>query len=808
MKFLIVVCDLGAGGVQRAARNFANGLRGQGHQVMVLATSSSPDSSSPQLQGCEVIHVGSSTQLSQRVLEFAPDAIQVHAHLLRWEVVDWLRAAFPHAIFVEQSIWSRWMPSTGSADLICHQSPWMAGVFRARTRFRLKQLRQHVLTNPVDVQAFENVPAAAGVEFRQHWGIPEDAMVLGRLGQPFADKWHVCLVESFSALASEFPELFLLVVAPPDSIKEAIEKLPVGSRERTCVIDWLDGDDNLARAYAAIDIFAHASRRGESFGFVVVEALASSIPTVTLSTPYQDNAQFDWISESRAGIVAGSPEEFTEALRRLAFNAPLRQRMGQLGPPYVVRFNVERICSELVDLLRETPSAACGRLGSRRGSRPTQKFEPKSALRAAGLSVPRSLAFALRLRPLLSWTYKGDRLWTETLRWWMEHRACRLSVMHGHGRFRGSSAPASITPVPLENRGTDSSGRDVLKAGASASMPPGRKLGVVIPTFHRNDALATTLAKLAEQTVVPVEVVIVDNANSTSCRQLCQDLAESLPYAVVYVPSPTNSGPAGASSIGMRYFLNSEKEVDWVIRGDDDCPTVEPTFFEQLLNAASQARSRTVRLGGIGGSGAVYNRRTGQLHKPPSHPSGLVSVDYLATNFFPFYSIEAVRAVGGFRDDYFFGYDEAEFGLRLREVGFDLFRYEPAGVTRNAVRPSRRLPAPTWRRYYSLRNQIVLAKGYGGPLAAPRLALISIAKPLMCMPGSRKLAVANLRLAVRAVADAYASRLGRTVEPDVVDGVLPWVVDSHADEQSGPMVRFVARRLFWNASDCKRGGRG
>jgi GT2 family glycosyltransferase/glycosyltransferase involved in cell wall biosynthesis len=775
MKFLIVVCDLGAGGVQRGARNFADGLRGQGQQVMVLATSSPPDSSSPQLQGCEVIHVGSATQLPERVVEYAPDVIQVHAHLLRWEVVDWLSAAFPRAAFVEQSIWSRWMPSTGSADLICHQSPWMGSVFRARTRFRPKQLRQHVLTNPVDVQPFENVPAGAGVEFRQHWGIPEGAMVLGRLGQPFADKWHVCLVDSFSALASEFPELFLLVVAPPDSIKRAIQKLPVALRERTCVIDWLDGDDDLARAYATIDIFAHASRRGESFGFVLTEALASSTPAVTLSTPYQDNAQLDWVSESGAGIVAGSPNEFTEALRRLACNAPLRQQMGQLGPPYVARFRVDRICSELIDLLQETPPATCGRLGTRRGGRATQKFEPTLALRAAGLGVPRSLAFALRVRPLLSWTYKGDRLWTETLRWWMEHRVYRPSVLDGPAKFRGTSAP-------LEDPWAASSGRDSLRAGASASMPRGRKLGVVIPTYHRNDALATTLALLAEQTVVPVEVAIVDNANSASCRELCQDLAGSLPYEVAYLPSPTNSGPAGASSIGIRHFLSSEKQIDWVIRGDDDCPTVDPTFFEQLLNAASQARSRTTRLGGIGGSGAVYNRRTGQLHKPPSHPSGLVSVDYLATNFFPFYSIEAVRAVGGFRDDYFFGYDETEFGLRLRAAGFDLLRYEPAGVTRNAVRPSRRLPAPSWRRYYSLRNQIVLARAYGGPLAAPRLALISIAKPVLGMPGSRKLAVANLRLALRAVADAYASRLGRTVEPEVVDGVLPWVVDSHAGE--------------------------
>jgi rhamnopyranosyl-N-acetylglucosaminyl-diphospho-decaprenol beta-1,3/1,4-galactofuranosyltransferase len=297
------------------------------------------------------------------------------------------------------------------------------------------------------------------------------------------------------------------------------------------------------------------------------------------------------------------------------------------------------------------------------------------------------------------------------------------------------------------------------------NTPVGRRFGVVVPTYHRDNALATTLTRIAEQTALPVEVVVVDNANAETCRALCQAAAPNLPYMIAYLPSRTNSGPAGASSMGIRHFLGSGLQLDWIVRGDDDSPDVGSTFFEQNLDAADRARSRTKRLGGIGGSGAVYNRRTGQMHKPPRDPSGLAPVDYLATGFFPFFAIEAVKQVGGFRDDYFFGYDEAEYGLRLREAGFDLFRYEPPGVVRRPVRPSRSLAAPDWRRYYSIRNQIALARSYGAPLASSRLAFLSIAKPVAGFPASPRLALANLRVALRAVSDAYRWRLGRTIEP-------------------------------------------
>lgn len=432
MRILIVVCDTGRGGVQRGARNFAEGFARAGHEVRVLVAPAGRGEAEPAVsgEGYEVLALKADGALPDGVVSFSPDAVQVHAHLLRWEVVTDLRRRFPSATFVEQSIWSRWMPSTRYADLICHQSPWMADVFRARTAFR-RRPAELVLGAPVEVDRFSE-PCAGGVtRFRDRLGITPGDILVGRAGQANETKWHRCLVDSFAVLAPGDPRLHLLVIAPPASVKGQIANLPDGVAGRAHVIDWLDGDGELRVAYAAMDVFAHAAHRGESFGFVLIEAMASGTPVITLSTPYRDNAQLDWVLDGAAGQAAGSPQEFTERLRRLTQEPDERARSGERGMKFATRFTTDAICQELVGVLMKRVQS------SRAPGAEVQPHGGAARLRSAGLSTSLVLRLLLRARFMLSWSYKGDRVWNELTRLWIE----RVEWRRASGSVGSALAP-------------------------------------------------------------------------------------------------------------------------------------------------------------------------------------------------------------------------------------------------------------------------------------------------------------------------------------------------------------------------------
>ena len=80
----------------------------------------------------------------------------------------------------------------------------------------------------------------------------------------------------------------------------------------------------LASAYANMDVFAFPSRT-DTFGNVVLEALASNVPAVVTN---EGGPKFI-VRHGETGFVAANAAEFANAVRRLMANPELRERMRQ-----------------------------------------------------------------------------------------------------------------------------------------------------------------------------------------------------------------------------------------------------------------------------------------------------------------------------------------------------------------------------------------------------------------------------------------------------------------------------------------------
>lgn len=184
-----------------------------------------------------------------------------------------------------------------------------------------------VIYNPVEINMIDS-PRFSRQEIqniREDLGIQDD-YVIGRVGRAEA-KWNDFPLEVASYLAKKQMRFTYLIVG---GLPENIER---GIRRRGLSRIFLDigkvTDEELSKVYYVLDVLAHTSKRGETFGYTLAEAMAAERPVVVQSTPYADNAQLELVDNGYNGFVANTPPTYAEAIRELLINQELRDRMGK-----------------------------------------------------------------------------------------------------------------------------------------------------------------------------------------------------------------------------------------------------------------------------------------------------------------------------------------------------------------------------------------------------------------------------------------------------------------------------------------------
>ena len=106
----------------------------------------------------------------------------------------------------------------------------------------------------------------------------------------------------------------------------------------------------LARHIASADLFPFPSL-SETFGNVILEALASGLPVVA----YREGAAREYLRSNYNGycIATGEAAAFVEATTRLAGNPGLIRHMGRAAHESMARLSPEMVIREFETLLRE-----------------------------------------------------------------------------------------------------------------------------------------------------------------------------------------------------------------------------------------------------------------------------------------------------------------------------------------------------------------------------------------------------------------------------------------------------------------------
>lgn len=340
MKILTVVAHLSIGGTARAAQNFSVGYTKLGHDVRVCAVSGFGP------REIELVRFGIKPFNLDDILKgndgWFPEVIHLHSHgLTKLDVVR-LARRFPSAVVVETNVFSKPTEWSDNVVISCQLSKWCRDMYLSSS-YDCKDIEVQIVPNPVDAEHFFKENATAVKAIKDDYGIPHNYNVVGKIGQPFDGKWSEALICAFESIGSKCNNTIFVVVGAPASFRaNIVNRMPL---DRLVLIDHLPSDVEVRRVLNCMDVFLHISEQGESFGYVLAEALLCETPVVVLNTPWADNSQSEVIGHGAGGFACSTVSQCISNVINILRSKQKASSLGARGRSHILRhYNTQSVC--------------------------------------------------------------------------------------------------------------------------------------------------------------------------------------------------------------------------------------------------------------------------------------------------------------------------------------------------------------------------------------------------------------------------------------------------------------------------------
>lgn len=345
------------GGVQVHVGQLAARLRERGHRVLVVAPSRavSPDPDMVSIGGTVSVPVNGSIapiapspaaarRTRQALDDFGPDVVHAHEPFVPSASMFAARWAAAPVVATFHAYADRSPLLAAAAPLLRPVWERLAvriAVSEAARDFVLRRFRGEVrvIPNGVEVDLFRKADPA---------DLPEGRRILfvNRLDPR---KGFAVMVEAYGALARAHPEV-LLFVAGDGKERTAVSRLARGLRERVILLGNVP-HDLLPPYHAASEVFAAPAVGRESFGIVLVEAMAAGLPVVASEIPgYREVVRDD---EEGLLVPPRDPGALAAALGRILDDPDLAARLGKAGVARAARYSWDTVIREVESAYEE-----------------------------------------------------------------------------------------------------------------------------------------------------------------------------------------------------------------------------------------------------------------------------------------------------------------------------------------------------------------------------------------------------------------------------------------------------------------------
>jgi phosphatidyl-myo-inositol alpha-mannosyltransferase len=167
---------------------------------------------------------------------------------------------------------------------------------------------------------------------------------LGRMDEP--RKGLAVLLEAFPDILARHPEATLLLMGPGD-VADVLADVADRCRDSIVFLGRVDEHDK-ARGLAAMDVYVAPNTGGESFGIILLEAMAAGAPVVA-----SDLDAFSRVLDGgRCGVLfpVGDAQALAAAVNSVLDRPEERQRLTEAGSRRVMVYDWSRVAADLIDV--------------------------------------------------------------------------------------------------------------------------------------------------------------------------------------------------------------------------------------------------------------------------------------------------------------------------------------------------------------------------------------------------------------------------------------------------------------------------
>lgn len=320
--------NLGFGGTAKSVEVLVKNVNSDQFNSSVICTNTGGVRSDYlQSEGHDVIILDDPLKLRSVICDTVPDLIHYHGSGLDKVYIEQLSSIDDVPFVVTDNFgWPNRSRLNRLADrwyFVSDMARWRYFQLLSVPRTTAKQRKYQRMYNPL---SSIDTNSESSPSFTHQFGISPEVPVIGQISRPGGSmKWSSMSTNALIRAAKVVENAVILSVNPPDNIKQQFNRSDISQRVK--YITHIDLH-HIHTFYDSIDVMAHTSRIGESFGYVIAESLIRGTPVVVNSTPMRDNAQIELVDNGKNGFVANSIKSFAKAVVQLLRDDNKRATFG------------------------------------------------------------------------------------------------------------------------------------------------------------------------------------------------------------------------------------------------------------------------------------------------------------------------------------------------------------------------------------------------------------------------------------------------------------------------------------------------